>query len=39
MRFNPRLPNDTATLLLTSTFIIILVALARVIAATPRATT
>jgi Ca2+:H+ antiporter len=29
MRFNPRLPNDTATLLLTSTFIIILVALTR----------
>jgi Ca2+:H+ antiporter len=29
MRFNPRLPNDTATLLLTSTFIIVLVALAR----------
>jgi Ca2+:H+ antiporter len=27
MRFSPRLPNDTATLLLTSTFIIILVAL------------
>jgi Ca2+:H+ antiporter len=28
MRFSPRLPNDTATLLLTSTFIIILIALA-----------
>ncbi len=28
MRFSPRLPNDTATLLLTSTFFIILVALA-----------
>ena len=28
MRFSPRLPNDTATLLLTSVFIIILVALA-----------
>jgi Ca2+:H+ antiporter len=29
MRFNPRLPNDTATLLLTSTFVIVLAALAR----------
>ena len=29
MRFNPRLPTDTATLLLTSTFIIVLIALAR----------
>jgi Ca2+:H+ antiporter len=28
MRFNPRLPIDTATLLLTSTFIIVLIALA-----------
>jgi Ca2+:H+ antiporter len=28
MRFNPRLPNDTATLLLIATFIIVLVALA-----------
>jgi Ca2+:H+ antiporter len=28
MRFNPRLPNDTATLLLTSTFVIVLIALA-----------
>jgi Ca2+:H+ antiporter len=28
MRFNPRLPNDTATLLLLSTFIIILIGLA-----------
>jgi Ca2+:H+ antiporter len=27
MRFSPRLPNDTATLLLTSTFIIVLIAL------------
>jgi Ca2+:H+ antiporter len=27
MRFNPRLPNDTATLLLTSTFVIVLIAL------------
>jgi Ca2+:H+ antiporter len=27
MRFHPRLPNDTATLLLTSTFIIVLIAL------------
>ena len=27
MRFSPRLPNDTATLLLVSTFIIILIAL------------
>jgi Ca2+:H+ antiporter len=30
MRFSPRLPNDTATLLLISTFIIILVALAHI---------
>ena len=29
MRFNARLPTDTATLLLTSTFIIVLIALAR----------
>jgi Ca2+:H+ antiporter len=29
MRFSPRLPNDTATLLLTATFIIILIALTR----------
>jgi Ca2+:H+ antiporter len=28
MRFNPRLPNDTATLLLVSTFIIVLIGLA-----------
>ena len=28
MRFNPRLPNDTATLLLISTFIIVLIGLA-----------
>jgi Ca2+:H+ antiporter len=28
MRFHPRLPNDTATLLLTSTFIIVLIGLA-----------
>jgi len=28
MRFSPRLPNDTATLLLTSTFIIVLIGLA-----------
>lgn len=28
MRFNPRLPNDTATLLLTSSFIIVLIGLA-----------
>jgi Ca2+:H+ antiporter len=30
MRFNPRLPNDTATLLLVSTFIIVLIGLANV---------
>ena len=27
MRFNPRLPNDTATLLLVSSFIIVLIGL------------